>query len=162
MLALRDLYVEFGYHVPAAFYNALLGALTEDNEAVGRRLFKNKQNLMQDRLWDAVLHAMLLVTPIGLYVHSVFSQHGLRFVHLMNCSCKIEPREDEPPFHMTLDTTLKPASTLQKSSSSRFGAIWSECRNIQQNQRVLEGIQSVTVSCGRTTGDFSMPVLSLI
>ncbi len=108
-LCLKGLFSEFGRNVPAAFYNALLGALEEDNETVGRRLFKNKKLQMQDRLWDAVLHAVLLVTPIALYVHSVFSQHGLRFTHMMNCSCKVEIKEDEPPFTVRLDATLKPA-----------------------------------------------------
>ena len=109
ILCLQSLFDTFGQNVPAAFYNALLGALEEDNQTIGRRLFKYKKLLMQDRLWDAVLHAMLLVTPIALYVHSVFSQHGLRFTHMMNCSCKVEIKEDEPPFSIHLNEALKPA-----------------------------------------------------
>lgn len=114
--AVGDLFKTFGYDVPAAFYNALLGAV---NDVSGIRLFHKETELIRDRLWDAVLHAMLLVTPIGLYVHSVFSQHGLRFVHMMNCSCKVEPLERDLPFRVSWDTDLGPAY-LQNMVAAAF------------------------------------------
>lgn len=112
---LEGLFSEFGYDVPASFYNALIEIA---EQGVWKDLFKNKDTLIQDRLWDSVLHAVLLVTPIGLYVHSVFSQNGLRFTHMMNCSCKIDETKDKP-FYITLDQELK-AAYLQNVIAASF------------------------------------------
>jgi hypothetical protein len=121
--SLQDLFEVFGYDVPAAFYNALLGTLEATEEFKNLRLFKNKKKIMQDRLWDAVLHAMLLVTPVGLYVHSVFSRHGLRFVHMMNCSCHVEIKPNDPRFDVHLDMDLLPAylQNLVAASFEQYG-----------------------------------------
>ncbi len=114
-VVLKDLFAEFGYDVPASFYNALLEVAESEK---WMDMFKNKDQLMQDRLWDAVMHATLLVTPLGLYVHSVFSQHGLRFTHLMNCSCTVAETTDSA-FTVTLDQELKPAY-LQNMVAASF------------------------------------------
>lgn len=128
--AVGDLFETFGYNVPAAFYNALLGAV---NETTGMRLFYKETELTRDRLWDAVLHAALLVTPIGLYVHSVFSQHGLRFVHMMNCSCKVEPLERDLPFRVSWDRDLAPAH-LQNMVAAAFEQYGVNAATSRQNR----------------------------
>ncbi|MCE9506866.1 MAG: hypothetical protein K8R48_00925 [Alphaproteobacteria bacterium] len=104
----QALFDEFGYAVPASFYNVILATALRDDAEVLMDMFKDKKQLLRDRLWDAVLHAMLLVTPIGLHVQSVLSQHGLRFTHVMNCGCNIAPSADVP-FSIGLDAVLKPA-----------------------------------------------------
>lgn len=104
--ALRALFTEFGHDVPASFYQVILDTAFTDAPIMG--MFKKKDQLMHDRLQDAVLHAMLLVTPIGLRVQSVMSQHGLRFMHVMNCGCGITMSVDAP-FEISLDAALKPA-----------------------------------------------------
>lgn len=117
--AAKALFHEFGYSVPASFYNIILETVLRDETSEkGIKLFKNKKILMQDRLWDAVLHASLLVTPIGLYVQSVFSQHGVRFTHLMNCNCSPSLNPDDV-FIIKMDQDLKPAY-LQNMIAASF------------------------------------------
>lgn len=107
ILATQDLFGTFGHSVPASFYHVILETIRDDSQ-ISIKMFKNKKALMQDRLWDAVLHAALLVTPIGLYLHSVLSQRGVRLTHMMNCSCSPGINPDQP-FMIHLDPALKPA-----------------------------------------------------
>lgn len=116
--ATKALFGEFGYSVPASFYNIILETVREENPQISIKMFKNKKALMQDRLWDAVLHASLLVTPIGLFVQSVLSQHGVRFTHMMNCSCSPSFNPDEA-FMIKLDQDLK-AAYLQNMVAASF------------------------------------------
>lgn len=116
--AMRDLFSEFGYDVPASFYNVILKTKEETQDVRLFEMFKDKKRLMQDRLADAVLHAMLLVTPLGLRVQSILSRHGLRFVHVMNCGCQVIASADAP-FDITLDPALKPAY-LQNMIAASF------------------------------------------
>jgi hypothetical protein len=116
--AVKALFGEFGYAVPASFYNIILETVREENPQISIKMFKNKKALMQDRLWDAVLHASLLVTPIGLYVQSVLSQHGVRFTHMMNCSCSPSANPDAA-FVIALDQDLKSAY-LQNMVAASF------------------------------------------
>lgn len=106
--AVRALFAEFGYDVPASFYDVILDTALRPVPETLMDMFKDKKQLMKDRLQDAVLHAMLLVTPVGLRVQSVLSQHGLRFTHVMNCGCSIALSTDAP-FAIVLDAELKPA-----------------------------------------------------
>lgn len=106
--AVKALFEEFGYDVPGSFYQVILATVLRDKPDSLLEMFKNKNQLMEDRLLDAVLHAMLLVTPVGLRIQSVLSQHGLRFTHVMNCGCNITETA-EAPFIIALDKTLKPA-----------------------------------------------------
>jgi hypothetical protein len=71
-------------------------------------MFKDDATLMQDRLWDAVLHAALLVTPIGMFIQSAFSKYGLQFTHVMNCGCAAAEYTGDA-FHLPLDPELKAA-----------------------------------------------------
>lgn len=108
VVAVQDLFAEFGYAVPASFYNVILDTARQNDNPGGKSMFKNKKALMQDRLQDAVLHAALLVTPVGLRMQSIFSRHNLRFTHVMNCSCIMQDTA-EAPFEISLDADLKPA-----------------------------------------------------
>lgn len=116
--ALEQLFGVFGHSVPAAFYNVVLATVLRDDTSKSMTLFKGDSDLMQDRLWDAVLHGALLVTPIGLYVQSVFSKHGLRLQHMMNCSC-ITSETTDAPFNVSLDRNLLPAY-LQNMLAAAF------------------------------------------
>ena len=116
--AVQDLFDEFGHDVPASFYNVILATLMRDAPEKLMDMFKDKKELMRDRLWDAVLHAMLLVTPIGMRVQSILSRHGLTFTHVMNCGCTIAESADAP-FTIALDEKLKPAY-LQNMTAAAF------------------------------------------
>lgn len=116
--AVTALFTEFGYEVPASFYQVILAAALREKVGTLMEMFKDKKQLMRDRLQDAVLHAILLVTPVGLRVQSVLSQHGLRFTHVMNCGCNIEVNADAP-FTITLDPALK-AAYLQNLVAAAF------------------------------------------
>ncbi len=120
--ACRTLFNVFGYNVPASFYGVFLATVLREDITRQMPLFKNKSELMRDRLWDAVLHATLLVTPIGLYVQGIMSQHGLRFMHIMNCSCNIYETA-EASFDIALDQTLMPAylQNLVAASFEQYG-----------------------------------------
>lgn len=128
--AVQALFAEFGYDVPASFYQVILATVLRDDAKVLMGMFKNKKQLMQDRLWDAVLHAMLLVTPVGLRVQSVLSQYGLRFIHVMNCGCKVEENVDAP-FSIQLDPALKAAylQNLVAASFEQYGVNASTSRS---------------------------------
>jgi hypothetical protein len=116
--AVEQLFAEFGHTVPASFYNVILAtSLREDTDKL-LGMFKDKDVLMRDRLWDAVLHAMLLITPIGLRVQSVLSQHGVRFTHVMNCGC-ITAENPDASFDIKLDADLK-AAYLQNMMAAAF------------------------------------------
>lgn len=106
--ALRDIKTEFGHDIPASLYHLMLACVVRDDSEALMDMFKDKSILMRDRLWDATLHAALLVTPIGLRMHSILSRHGLRLEHVMNCGCKIT-EVSEPAFEIALDPALKPA-----------------------------------------------------
>ena len=120
--AVQDLFVEFGHDVPASFYEVILATALRDTPQSLMDMFKDKKQLMKDRLQDAVLHAMLLVTPVGLRVQSILSRHGLRFTHVMNCGCSISESVDAP-FFISLDESLKPAylQNLVAASFEQYG-----------------------------------------
>lgn len=117
--AVADLFDEFGYSVPASFYNVILKS-AEGGEVPGLnfKMFQNRNNLGSDRLLDAVLHASLLVTPIGLFVQSVLSQHDLEFTHVMDCGCSINLSSHDA-FVVRLDPDLK-AAYLQNMLAASF------------------------------------------
>lgn len=109
--AVEGLFAEFGYEVPASFYRVILAA---HNEIL---LFKGEREMLQDRLWDSVVHGMLLVTPIGLRVQSVLSQYGVRFEHVMECGCHDITSVER--FDIALDPALKSAY-LQNMVAASF------------------------------------------
>ncbi|MEC9292206.1 MAG: hypothetical protein VX730_07395 [Pseudomonadota bacterium] len=78
----------YGTKLPSAFYQVILQTAFADDDMFP--MFKDEELLMQDRIMDAALHAVLLVTPVSLHIQSVFSQEGLRFNHVMACSCWME------------------------------------------------------------------------
>ena len=108
IMAIMGIEAELGRDVPAALYNVMLAACQRDNPTQLMDMFKDDKVLMQDRLWDAVLHAALLVTPIGMFIQSTFSRYGLQFTHVMSCGCA--PAEyPGAAFFIPLDEDLKPA-----------------------------------------------------
>lgn len=115
--ATQQLFAEFGYTVPASFYNVLL-EITFETETLSMDLFQKGCDVMHDRLVDAVVHALLLVTPIGLRFMSVLSQFNLKFTHIMDCGCKVSNTQDAP-FDIALDEELKPAY-LQNMLAAAF------------------------------------------
>lgn len=130
LAAVREIFAELGHDVPAALYHVLLDTAFRARAEALMTMFKEKQHLMRDRLQDAVLHAALLVTPVGLYIQSVFSRHGVRFMHVMNCGCSgIET--DEAPFTVALDPALKPAylQNLLAASFEQYGVNASTSRS---------------------------------
>jgi hypothetical protein len=108
VLAVMDIEAELGRDVPAALYEVLLATALRDEPEALMDMFKNRDTLMQDRLWDAVLHAALLVTPVGLFIQSCFAKRGVLFTHVMNCGCGIQPYTGTP-FDLPLDADLKAA-----------------------------------------------------
>jgi len=121
-MAVTQLFEEFGYNVPASFYNVILASTANPSAEVGLKMFHDESKTMRDRLWDAVLHAMLLVTPIGLRVQSIISQQGIRFFHVMDCGCGVKLSHDMP-FNITLDEQLKSAylQNLVAASFEQYG-----------------------------------------
>lgn len=120
--AVRDIFVELGYAAGASLYHVLLDTAFRPRNDELMTMFKDKAELMRDRVQDAVLHASLLVTPVGLYIQSVFSQHGLRFLHVMNCGCGVAESSDAP-FAIALDPALKPAylQNMVAASLEQYG-----------------------------------------
>lgn len=106
--ALNDLYQEFGRAFPASFYEVFIALVQRPDAHVSIDIFKDKNYLQRDCLWDSILHAILLVNPVSLRVQSVFSKHGLRFQHLKGCTCKVSITA-EAPFEVALDPELKTA-----------------------------------------------------
>lgn len=109
----KALFREFGYEVPASFYNVILMTASKGE----LEMFHDEGTLMRDRLLDAVLHGMLLVTPVALRIHSVLSQHGARFSHIMDCGCEVTACEER--FEIALDPALRPAY-LQNMLAAAF------------------------------------------
>ena len=122
LAAINELYTTYGRNVPAAFYNVLLTAAFKSDDGIMYRMFQKANQLEEDRLNDAVLHAMLLVTPIGLHVQSVLSGYGLELVHVMNCSCILRPT-GRKPFEAPVDRDELPALTenLMAAALEQYG-----------------------------------------
>lgn len=122
LAAINELYTFYGRQVPAAFYNVLLTAAFKSEGGEMYRMFEKAANLQEDRLNDAVLHAMLLVTPIGLHVQSVLSGYGLELVHVMNCGCSLRPTARKP-FEAPVNLDELPALTenLMAAALEQYG-----------------------------------------
>lgn len=118
LAAVEEIFATLGHDVPAALYDLFLETAFRDNADVLLGMFRQKDQLMRDRLWDAALHAALLVTPVGMFIQSVFSRHGLRFMHVMDCGCRLF-ETPEASFDIALDADLKPAY-LQNMLAATF------------------------------------------
>lgn len=124
LAAVTELYNFYGRNVPAAFYNVLLVAAFKSENGQMYRMFDQIEpaKIAEDRLNDAVLHAMLLVTPIGLHVQSVLSSYGLELMHVMNCGCMLRPRAGKP-FEAPLGADELPSLTenLMAAALEQYG-----------------------------------------
>lgn len=120
--AVAELFGFYGRQVPAAFYNVLLTAAFESKGNLMYRMFEKTENISRDRLFDAVLHSTLLVTPIGMHVQSVLSSYGLELMHVMNCGCKIRAAHHRP-FEYTLaaDTLHALTDNLKAATLEQYG-----------------------------------------
>lgn len=120
--AVAELYNFYGRNVPAAFYNVLLTAAFKSENGHMYRMFEKADKLAEDRLNDAVLHAMLLVTPIGLNVQAVLSGYGLELMHVMNCGCMLRPTARKP-FEAPLGADELPAlaENLMAAALEQYG-----------------------------------------
>jgi len=120
--AVAELFGFYGRHVPAAFYNVLLTAAFESQGNLMYRMFEKTSNISRDRLFDAVLHATLLVTPIGMHVQSVLSGYGLELLHVMNCGCKIRAAMHSPfVYSITADTLHALTDNLKAATLEQYG-----------------------------------------
>lgn len=80
----RDLFAEFGYTVPASFYDVHLAPLARDDVMEVRALRLSPADKENARAWDAILHAEK-VFPIQMKIQSLSSRHGLTWLH--GCQC---------------------------------------------------------------------------
>jgi len=79
-----DLFAEFGYDLPASFYDVHLAPLDRDHLFEERALRYDERDREHKRPWDAILHACK-VFAIQMKVQSVASQQGFTYQH--GCAC---------------------------------------------------------------------------
>ncbi|MBI1364077.1 MAG: hypothetical protein GC134_08835 [Proteobacteria bacterium] len=77
--AIIDIEAELGRDVPAAFYEVLLATALRDEPESLMDMFKNRDALMQDRLWDAVLQNMTAAALEQYGVNAATSRAGRGF-----------------------------------------------------------------------------------
>lgn len=79
-----DLFQEFGYELPASFYQVHLAPIYRDHVFEERALRFDERDIEHKRSWDAVLHACK-VFAIQMKVQSIASQYGFTYQH--GCAC---------------------------------------------------------------------------
>jgi len=79
-----DLFQEFGYELPASFYQVHLAPIYRDHVFEERALRFDERDIEHKRSWDAVLHACK-VFAIQMKVQSIASQYGFTYQHGCNC-----------------------------------------------------------------------------
>ncbi|NJR68559.1 MAG: hypothetical protein HC771_07710 [Synechococcales cyanobacterium CRU_2_2] len=79
-----DLFQEFGYDVPASFYDVHLAPLDRDHIFEERALRYDPRDRGHKQAWDAMLHACK-VFAIQMKIQSVASQYGFTYQH--GCAC---------------------------------------------------------------------------
>ena len=79
-----DLFTEFGYDLPASFYDVHLAPLDRDHIFEERALRYDPRDQEHKRSWDAILHACK-VFAIQMKVQSIASQQGFTYQH--GCAC---------------------------------------------------------------------------
>lgn len=79
-----DLFAEFGYDLPASFYEVHLAPLDRDHVFEERALRYDPRDQEHKRPWDAILHACK-VFAIQMKVQSIASRQGLTYQH--GCAC---------------------------------------------------------------------------
>jgi hypothetical protein len=103
-----DLFKEFGYEMPASFYEVHLAPIFRDSIDEIRYLRFSPQDRMSARSWDAVLHAEK-VFAIQMKIQSITSMHGFTWEHGCSCSHKINDYDmklDKKGFDYTIDPSL--------------------------------------------------------
>lgn len=79
-----DLFDEFGYDLPASFYDVHLAPLNRDHIFEERALRYDPRDQAHKQSWDAILHACK-VFAIQMKVQSIASQQGFTYQH--GCAC---------------------------------------------------------------------------
>lgn len=110
--SLQDIQRIYGNTLPAAFYRVVLNTAFQVEQGTMLPMFKDMDELLEDRIMDAALHAVLLVTPVGLHIQSLFSQNGVRFSHVMNCGCITQESKDAP-FYISEPTGDEKVALMQ-------------------------------------------------
>lgn len=80
----QDLFSEFGYDLPASFYDVHLAPLDRDHIFEERALRYDPRDQAHKQPWDAMLHACK-VFAIQMKVQSIASQQGFTYHH--GCAC---------------------------------------------------------------------------
>ena len=99
-----DLFAEFGYDMPASFYQVHLAPLYRDHIFEERALRFDPRDQNHKRPWDAVLHAGK-VFAIQAKIQSIASQYGLTYQHGCGCDSHISAIDEATgAFDYSLDT----------------------------------------------------------
>jgi hypothetical protein len=88
----EDLFKEFGYDMPASFYEVHLAPIFRDSIDEIRYLRFSPQDRMNARAWDAVLHAEK-VFAVQMKIQSITSKHGFTWEHGCSCSHRLNDYE---------------------------------------------------------------------
>lgn len=80
----RELFQEFGYELPASFYQVHLAPIYRDHVFEERALRFDIRDIEHKRSWDAILHAGK-VFAIQMKIQSIASQYGFTYQH--GCGC---------------------------------------------------------------------------
>ncbi len=80
----RDLFEEFGYELPASFYQVHLAPIYRDHVFEERALRFDPRDQEHKRAWDATLHAGK-VFAVQMKIQSLASQYGFTYQH--GCGC---------------------------------------------------------------------------
>jgi hypothetical protein len=79
-----DLFEEFGYELPASFYEVHLAPIYRDHVFEERALRFDPRDIEHKRPWDAMLHAGK-VFAIQMKIQSIASKYGFTYQH--GCGC---------------------------------------------------------------------------
>jgi hypothetical protein len=79
-----ELFQEFGYELPASFYQVHLAPISRDNVFEERALRFDPRDIEHKRAWDAILHAGK-VFAMQMKVQSIASKYGFTYQH--GCGC---------------------------------------------------------------------------
>lgn len=79
-----DLFQEFGYDMPASFYEVHLAPLDRDHIFEERALRYDPRDREHKQAWDAILHACK-VFAVQMKIQSIASQYGFTYQH--GCAC---------------------------------------------------------------------------
>jgi hypothetical protein len=86
--AVEEIFTEFGYWMPASFYQVLVAPALRDDVREARMLRYSEPDADMARGWDASLHALLKAADIGQFIQATSSRHGFLLSHGCDCNHK--------------------------------------------------------------------------